>query len=62
MRAKLVHLTDRQFEHLHKTANEIGISVSELIRRILDEHIYRGLPPPVTGATERIPKRMKHAE
>jgi hypothetical protein len=39
MKAKLVHLTDRQFEHLTDQAGKLGISVSELIRRILDDHM-----------------------
>lgn len=39
MRAKLVHLTERQFKYLHDKAEELGISVSELIRRILDENM-----------------------
>lgn len=39
MKAKLVHLTERQIEELTKEARRIGISVSELIRRILDEHL-----------------------
>lgn len=59
MRAKLVHLTDRQFEHLNRVAGEIGISVSEFIRRILDHHIEAGLPDPSAPEKERIPKRMR---
>lgn len=39
MKAKLVHLTERQIEGLTKEAKSLGISVSELIRRVLDEHL-----------------------
>jgi len=39
MKAKLVHLTERQIEELTKEARKIGISVSELIRRVLDDHL-----------------------
>jgi hypothetical protein len=52
MRAKLVHLTDRQFEHLTEQSKKLGISVSELIRRILDDHldsVREWVTPPNTG-------------
>ena len=39
MKAKLVHLTDRQFRELTAEAQELGVPLSELIRRILDVHI-----------------------
>jgi hypothetical protein len=39
MKAKLVHLTERQIEGLTNEAKRLGISVSELIRRVLDEHL-----------------------
>jgi len=41
MKQKLIGLTDRQQKYLKEEAKNIGISVSELIRRILDEHIDR---------------------
>jgi hypothetical protein len=50
MKAKLVHLTERQFEYLHDKAGELGISVSELIRRILDENMDGGKAPPTRSA------------
>lgn len=39
MRSKLVNLTDRQHTVLVDHAESIGISVSELIRRILDLYL-----------------------
>ena len=39
MKKKLLHLTDRQSKTLEKKAKILGISSSELIRRILDEYI-----------------------
>ena len=62
MKAKLVHLTDRQFDRLGETADEIGISMSELIRRILDEHIEAGRPAPKGSDDGRIPRKMKVVE
>lgn len=58
MRAKLVHLTDRQFEYLERRADAIGIPVSELIRRILDHHIEDGLSDPDRPSERRLPQRM----
>jgi len=34
-----IYLTDRQRKVLAKEALKLGVSVAELIRRILDEHI-----------------------
>jgi len=56
MKAKLVHLTERQFEYLHGKAVELGISVSELIRRILDENMDGEKALPTRGA-EPAPRR-----
>jgi len=39
MKKKLLHLTNRQWNELKKEAKALGISSSELIRRILDEYI-----------------------
>jgi len=41
VKAKLVHLTERQFQYLEKSAKKLGISSSELLRRILDERMDR---------------------
>ena len=41
MKKKLLHLTNRQWNELKKESKELGISSSELIRRILDEYIDR---------------------
>jgi predicted DNA binding CopG/RHH family protein len=36
-----IYLTDRQMKALQKKAAKIGVSIAELVRRILDEHIDR---------------------
>jgi len=39
MKQKLIGLTERQQKYLGDRSKDLGIPVSELIRRILDEHI-----------------------
>jgi len=34
-----IYLTERQKKALHKEARKLGVSVAELIRRILDKHL-----------------------
>lgn len=38
MKKSLISMTERQVRQLKRKAREIGISVSELIRRIIDEY------------------------
>lgn len=42
MRKTIVSLTDRQMETLAIHAKEIGISKSELLRRIMDKYLGSG--------------------
>jgi hypothetical protein len=44
MKKKLISLTERQADYLDTEAKRLGISVSELVRRILD--IAIGPPAP----------------
>lgn len=39
MEKRLLNLTERQIQALKKKAEELGIPVTELVRRILDEYI-----------------------
>lgn len=39
MKKTNIYLTERQIEMLSKEAQELGIGLAELIRRILDRHI-----------------------
>jgi len=37
---KLISLTERECEYLDKLSSVFGISVSELVRRMIDDRIY----------------------
>lgn len=39
MKKTIVSLTERQMKSISEEAQELGISKSELIRRLLDKHI-----------------------
>jgi hypothetical protein len=47
MKKQMVSFTDPQLEFLKQEANCLGISVAELVRRIIDD--YRLVNPKFTG-------------
>ena len=47
-----IYLTDNQIVELKKISKEIGVSVSECIRRVMDHHIQKkkdGMPSGFDG-------------
>jgi len=47
MRKLLISLTEQQAEYLKTLAANVGISVSELVRRIVNEHYLEGAVRPL---------------
>jgi Ribbon-helix-helix protein, copG family len=50
MKRTNIYLTDRQHEELGRLANRAGIPVAEVIRRILDETLFKTEPKTKRGA------------
>jgi predicted DNA-binding ribbon-helix-helix protein len=50
MKRTNIYLTDRQHEELAKLAAQAEIPVAELIRRILDEALFKSMPNKSKGA------------
>lgn len=49
-----IYLTEREVEDLHEVSKELGLSVSEYIRRILDSHLkVVGLKKPIRPIKKR---------
>ena len=48
MQKKVVSLTEGQVKYLKRQSEIYGISVSEVLRRILDQYVY-AVPPSPSG-------------